>query len=86
MNYWNFQIAQSLDDKTGEKAHELMAMMNKMQRGETISEDLEQYYIDREQDEALLGTLRKNLRKVLDEEEIWTAKSSIDLTAESDTE
>ncbi|KAE9975864.1 hypothetical protein BLS_002370 [Venturia inaequalis] len=86
MNYWNFQIAQSLNDKTGEKAHELMAMVNKMRRGEKIPEDLERYYIDQEEDEALLGTLRKNLRKVLDEEGIWTAKSSIDLTAESDTE
>lgn len=86
MQYWNHEIVDSLRDRTGGKAHELMALVNKMSKGEDIPEQMVKYYIEREEDEVLLESLGKSLRKVLDKQEIWTHKSSVDLTAESDTE
>lgn len=79
-------MVQSLDDNTGEKSHELMVLINKMRKGETIPEEMRKYYIVKEEEGALLDTLRKNLRKILDTQKIWCLKRSIDLTAESETE
>ncbi|TID19087.1 hypothetical protein E6O75_ATG06208 [Venturia nashicola] len=85
MTYWNHELVDSLTDRTGKKAHELMALMDKMRKGEAVPEVVE-YCLDQEDDEVLLETLQKNLRKVLHKQEIWTSKTSIDLTADSETE
>lgn len=85
MEYWRCRIVKASSDKTSDRALNLMALVNKMRKGEDIPAELMKWYIIEEDDEASLEALQKSLRRVLNSAEMWSLKDEINNHV-SDTE
>lgn len=74
MQKWNDRLLECLSEGTNDLARETMVMVKKMRKREALPNDLRKWAIVEEDDDNLLESVEKNLRRMLNTEEFWTLK------------
>jgi hypothetical protein len=75
MQKWNDRLLECLSEGTNDLARETMVMVKKMRKKEALPNDFRKWAIVEQDDDNLLESVEKNLRRMLNTEEVWTLKT-----------